>query len=86
VLNAICLVDLAIAGDGLDCPAGSCHPWLTPEQHIYVEFYFILTNSYKELWDISTILEEETMSKIETSSYYPIFSWFLSHEKLGIAL
>jgi len=27
--NAIRLVDLAIAGNGLDWPAGSCRPWLT---------------------------------------------------------
>jgi hypothetical protein len=27
--NAIRLVDLAIAGDGLDWPVGSCRPWLT---------------------------------------------------------
>jgi len=30
VPNAIRLVDLAIAGDGLDWPAGSCRPWRTP--------------------------------------------------------
>jgi hypothetical protein len=27
--NAILLVDLTIAGDGLDCPAGPCRPWLS---------------------------------------------------------
>jgi hypothetical protein len=27
--NAIHLVDLAIAGDGLDWPAGPCRPWLS---------------------------------------------------------
>ena len=29
VPNAIHLVDLAIAGDGLDWPAGPCRPWLS---------------------------------------------------------
>jgi hypothetical protein len=29
--NAIRLVDLAIAGDGLDWPAGPCRPWLSPQ-------------------------------------------------------
>ena len=29
--NAIRLVDLAIAGDGLDWLAGYCRPWLTPQ-------------------------------------------------------
>jgi hypothetical protein len=29
-LNAIRLVDLAIAVDGLDWPAGPCRPWLSP--------------------------------------------------------
>jgi len=29
--NAIRLVDLAIVGDSFDWPAGSCHPWLTPQ-------------------------------------------------------
>jgi len=27
--NAIRLVDLAVAGDGLDWPAGPCRPWLS---------------------------------------------------------
>jgi hypothetical protein len=29
--SEIRLVDLAIAGDGLVWPAGSCRPWLTPK-------------------------------------------------------
>jgi hypothetical protein len=29
--NAIRLVDLAIAGDGLDWPAGPCRPWISPQ-------------------------------------------------------
>jgi hypothetical protein len=29
VLNAIRLVDVVIAGDDLDYPAGPCRPWLT---------------------------------------------------------
>jgi hypothetical protein len=29
--NAIRLVDFAIAGDGLDWPAGPCRPWLSPQ-------------------------------------------------------
>jgi len=29
--NAICLVNLAIAGEGLDWPAGSSRPWPTPQ-------------------------------------------------------
>jgi len=41
--SAILLVDLAIEGDGLDWPAGSCRPWLrlqatgsTLGQHVYL--------------------------------------------------
>jgi len=30
--NAIRLVDLAIAGDGLDWPAAPCHPWLSRQE------------------------------------------------------
>jgi len=29
--NAICLVGLAITGDDLEWPTGSCRPWLTPQ-------------------------------------------------------
>jgi hypothetical protein len=59
------------------------------EQHVYIEFCFILTNSYRELQDISTVFEEGTLSKTETFNYhmYPNIREFfhgLSCEKWGL--
>jgi len=74
--NVICLVNLAIVGDGLDWPAGPCRPWLSCQttgstlgQHKY------LPSCRTREFSTSTNFESKLAVREWISVFYVDFCW-----------